>query len=76
VAELVAQLAVAAEALEQPVDLRVDRPGDAFEGALACERNGQNLGFDLLGSDLLDFNSHSRAMLADGLRSLRPHEGG
>jgi hypothetical protein len=24
----------------------------------------------------LDFNSHSRAMLADGLRSLRPHEGG
>ena len=73
--ELVAQLTVRSEPREEPVQARVERGRGADQTILAGERNGQDIGFRLFRRHSFDLDSHGRAMLADGPRSLLPREG-
>ena len=54
---------------------RVERCRGAGRLVVAGQRNREDVGLDLLRRDRLDLDSHGRAMLADRLRSLPPHEG-
>jgi len=75
-AGLSTELAVAGEPSEQAVERRVERSRGAGEAVAACERDRDDVGFDLLRRDRLHLDLHSRAMLADRLPRLPPHAGG
>ena len=71
-AELVVQFALAGKPAQQAVETAVELLCGAAEAVFSDKRNGENIGFDLLRSDRLHFDSHRGAMLADAPRSLRP----